>query len=284
MNTQHQSIYEFIDFRIFLTAYYRWRKENIRGYSHRLMASSLGFSSPNFLKLVMDGKRNISKEAIRKIAKGLGLNKQETEYFSYLVFFCQAKNNVDKNYYFGLIASQRANKNVVLIEQDKLEFFREWYHPAIREIVKGKKDPLDYEFLSRILSKKVTPAKIKKSMQLLKRLDLVRINAENSYEHSSPLLNTKNEVQPFAVRRYHKQILSIAQNALDEFPPEQREISHVTITISEKGFEQIKQRIQEFRDEILQMASTDHDVSGVYHVNFQLYPIAKGNKDAKQPQ
>ncbi len=269
------SLYEFIDYRAFLLAYYTWQKENVRGYSHRLMAGSLGFTSPNFLKLVMDGKRNLSKDALAKIATGLGFTKNETEYFSYLVFFAQAKTSVDKNYYFGLIASQRSNKNVVFLEQDKLEFFREWYHPAIRELIKDKKEPLDFESLSRILEKKVTPAKIRKSIALLKRLGLIQLNSDHCFVQSSPLLNTKNENQSFAIRRYHKQVLSIAQNALDDIPLEQREFSHVTVNISQTGFEQIKKRIQEFRDEILQMVSNDSDVGRVYHVNFQLYPIAK---------
>jgi uncharacterized protein (TIGR02147 family) len=269
------SVFNFVDYRVFLSDYYRWNKENTQGFSHRLMAQTLGFTSPNFLKLVMDGKRNISKEAARQIAKGLGLKKKETEYFCYIVFFSQAKTEIDKNYYFGLIASLRSHTNIASIGPDQFAYFGEWYYPAVRELIKGKFDPLDYNALSKAMNKKVSAVKIRKSVDLLKKLGLITLDENSSYQVSSPLLNTENEMQSFAVRQYHKKVLTCSQWALDETPPEQREVSHLTVKISRQGFGKIKKRIQEFREELLQLVSDDRAADGVYHVNFQFYPIAK---------
>jgi uncharacterized protein (TIGR02147 family) len=246
------------------------------------MAAKLGFTSPNFLKLVMDGERNIGKDSIPKVTKALGLNKQETEYFSYLVFFAQAKSDIDKNYYFGLIASLRSRRNVAAISEDQFEYFSEWYHPVVRELVMGKTEPLDYPALSRLVGGKVSPAKIGKSVQILLRLGLIKLDASNIYALSSPLLNTENELKSFAVRKYHKDVLAMARQALDDIPPAEREISHITLKISPRGFSNIKQRIQAFREEMLQLAAGDPEATDVYHVNLQLYPITKKNDhDAK---
>lgn len=269
------SVFNFVDYRAFLFDYYRWNKENIQGFSHRFMAKTLGFTSPNFLKLVMDGKRNISKEAASQIAKGLGLKKKESEYFCFIVFFSQAKTEIDKNYYFGLIASLRSHTNIASVGPDQFAYFGEWYYPAVRELIKGKHDPLDYKALSTSMNKKVSAVKIRKSVELLKKLGLVSLGHDTTYHHSSPLLNTENELQSFAIRQYHKKVLTCSQWALDETPPEWREVSHLTVTISPQGFGKIKKRIQEFREELLQLVSDDCAADGVYHVNFQFYPIAK---------
>jgi uncharacterized protein (TIGR02147 family) len=277
MSPKHLSVLDFIDYRLYLTSFYQVTKKNVRGFSHRLMASRLGFTSPNFLKLVMDGNRNISKESLGKITKGLELNKQEAEYFSYLVFFAQAKNDIDKNYYFGLIAAMRGKKNVASLSPEQFEYFSEWYHPMVRELVSGCKEPLDYDAISRRLRVEVSAAKLRKSVALLLRLGLIKLNEENTYVHSAPLLNTQNELNSFAIRHYHTEVLDVAKKTLETVLPDKREFSHLTIKTSPEGFAKIKKRIQEFREEILQIVVEEPGADEICHVNFQLYPLVEGS-------
>jgi uncharacterized protein (TIGR02147 family) len=275
MNTKKVSVFDFVDYRLFLKEYYRWNKTTTRGFSHRLMARSLGFTSTNFLKLVMDGKRNLSKDSLKKITSGLDLNKQEVEYFSYLVFFSQARTPIDKNYFFGLLAAMRGKKNIASLTPDQFEYFSEWYHPVVRELVAGKSDPLDFNTLSSGIRWNLSASKIRKSVEVLKRLNLIALDEQNRYVFSSPLINTDNELNSFAVRRYHKEVLNIAQKLIDEATMSEREFSHLTVKISPEGFAKIKQRLQDFREELLEMVSLDREALGVYHVNFQFYPITK---------
>jgi uncharacterized protein (TIGR02147 family) len=269
------SIFDFVDYRLFLKEYYRWNKTATRGFSHRLMAHNLGFTSTNFLKLVMDGKRNLSRESLEKITTGLDLNKKEVEYFSYLVFFSQAKTPVDKNYFFGLLAAMRGKKNIASLTPDQFEYFSEWYHPVVRELVAGKSDPLDFDALSSGIRWNISVSKIRKSVEVLKRLGLIALDGQRRYVSSSPLINTDNELNSFAVRRYHKEVLGVAQKLIDEAALGEREYSHLTVKVSPDGFAKIKQRLQDFRAELLEMVSLDRDALGVYHVNFQFYPITK---------
>jgi uncharacterized protein (TIGR02147 family) len=279
MRTHPSSIFTYFDYRKFLADFYNYNKTNTTGFSYRVMSECLGFTSPNFIKLIIDGERNLGKESLEKITQGLGLSKLEAEYFSYLVFFAQAKNNIDKNYYFGLLASLRSNTTITKVSPEQYEYFSEWYHPAIRELVTGRSAPLDYEELSTMLNEKLTAFQIKKSVELLLRLKLIFVNKSNQYEHTATILNTENEFKTFAIRHYHKQVLEVASSAIDTIPPEQRENSHVTLKISENGFSKIKQRIQEFREELLQIASSDAGVTDIVHVNLQLYPITKSKKN-----
>lgn len=267
------SVIDFSDYRAFLTEYFRWHKANERGFSHRAFSSRLGFSSPNFLKLVMDGKRNMGTESLPKITAGLRLNKQETEYFSYLVFFANARNAIDKNYYYGLITALRSRKNIDSVVPAQFEYFSEWYHPVVRELVAGLQEPLDFSELSSKIG--LSPLKIKQSLRTLLRLKLVILDENNTYVFSSPLLNTANELDSFSIRRYHSEVLKVAQGKLSTVPPAEREISQLTLKLSKEGFEKIKARLQSLRQELLQMASEDTGVDGVYHANFQFYPLTK---------
>jgi uncharacterized protein (TIGR02147 family) len=80
-----KSIYDYIDYRQYLHDYYLYHKTKDSEFSYRFLAKMIGFSSPNFVKLVIDGQRNIGKESLPKIIDALGLKKKEAEYFSYLV-------------------------------------------------------------------------------------------------------------------------------------------------------------------------------------------------------
>ena len=51
-----------------------FRKDGKRGYSYRAFSKAAGFSSPNVLKLVIEGKRNIGPEAVENFITALGLS------------------------------------------------------------------------------------------------------------------------------------------------------------------------------------------------------------------
>ena len=272
-------IYHYTDYRQYLRDQYVHLKATQRRFSYRAMSARLGFAAPNFLKLVIDGKRNLGRESIDKVTGGLELNRRESEYFSYLVFFLQAKDPVEKNYFFGLIAAMRARTSTTLLQADQFEYLSRWYHPVVRELVAKLSDPLDYDRLSARLGNMVSPSKIRQSVTLLLRLGLLTRTGENRYRQSAVSLNTENELNSFAVRQYHEQILKVAGNALHAIPPAQREIASTTLHLSKTGFEKIKKRLQEFREELLQIATDDTDPEYIYHANLQFYPLTGAAPD-----
>jgi uncharacterized protein (TIGR02147 family) len=182
---------------------------------------------------------------------------------------------MEKKRYLDLITAKRSQNKIARIMPNQFEYLSAWYHPLVRELIAGEADPLDYPALSHSMRHYATPRQIKSSVALLRRLGLARQDEDNRYVLSSPLLNTANELDSFAVRQYHIEILSVAQKSLDEIPPSEREFSQVTVSLSPSGFLRIKQRIQEFREELLQIVSRDKNTKEVYHLNVQLYPLTK---------
>src|SRR5690349_7504160 len=90
-------VYDFLDYRAYLRAFYEAEKARRPSFSHRLFSRVAGLRSPNFLKLVMDGERNLGDESIPKFVKGLGLGAEEAEFFADLVKFTQAEGVAEKN-------------------------------------------------------------------------------------------------------------------------------------------------------------------------------------------
>src|SRR3954463_10305239 len=84
-------VFNYEDFRFFLKESFYYLKTT-SAFSYRKFNLEAGFTSPNYLKRVIDGDRNLSSSSIPKCAKALRLNQQENWFFENLVFFNQSKS------------------------------------------------------------------------------------------------------------------------------------------------------------------------------------------------
>ncbi len=268
------SIFEFSDYRGFLRHVYEEGKKGQKGFTHRSMAAALGFSSPNFVKLVMDGERNLSHSATEKIITAFGFKKKEAAYFKSLVLFEQAKSTPEKNYYFGLLANYRSLSNTAEISTSQYEYYTNWYNAVVRELVVGLPENLDVKELGRCVHPHVSGKDVKKSIQLLKDLKFIKLDEEGFYQQDSPLLKANPKVQNLSIRNFHKKMGELALKALEELPTDRRNISSVTVKISPKGYQKLSERIENFREEIMALVREDSGVRDVYQLNFQMFPLS----------
>src|SRR3990167_7972541 len=92
-------IFTYRNFRDLLSDYYHTQKKQKASYSYKAFAQKAGLNSPNYLKLVMDGKRNLSHKNIKKFARGLGLDSHNIECFENLVYYNQAHEDDAREHY-----------------------------------------------------------------------------------------------------------------------------------------------------------------------------------------
>ena len=88
-------IVEYQDYHAFLSDYYEERKRT-SAFSWREFAKIAGFVSPSYLKMVCEGKTNLSKVTMGRVAQAIGLVGYEVEYFETMVQFGNAKNDEQK--------------------------------------------------------------------------------------------------------------------------------------------------------------------------------------------
>ncbi len=129
------AVYNYLDYRAFLKDLVEFRKQQDSKYSYRYFSGKAGFSSTNFISLVVKGKRNLTNGSISQIAKGLGLKKKEREFFENLVFMNQASTHDEKNYYYKRMMAFKPFTESSSIDKSCYEYFSNWYYPVIREIV-----------------------------------------------------------------------------------------------------------------------------------------------------
>jgi uncharacterized protein (TIGR02147 family) len=139
----------------------------------------------------------------------------------------------------------------------------------------------DPAWIGRRLIPPISPQQAQKALDLLLQLGLLKRDESGRLVQSDAFISTGDEVTSTSVANYHRTMIQMGAEALDRFPGPDRDISSVTMALSEKNFREIKALIQRFRKELLAIADQDQNSEGVYQANFQLFPLAKGAK--KEP-
>lgn len=272
------NVYEFLDYREFLRAAYDDLKQRQRGFSYRWFARRAGMSSPNFLKLVIEGSRNLTAQSAEQFAGALGLNTRETEFFRELVAFNQAATAAEKNAHFARIASYRSHKSVKRLEHNTFEYLSHWYYPAIRELVSCHGFHEDPEWIARQLRPRITAPQARKAIAALVKLGVLERDAEGTLRQGEPLLSTGPEVRSLAVGNFHRKMMERAAASIDTIDRTKREISGVTVALSAEGFEMFKAKIHALRAELLELSAEESAPTRVVQFNFQAFPLAEAEE------
>jgi uncharacterized protein (TIGR02147 family) len=268
------NIFEYLDYRKFLKDYYEERKKSDPGFTHRYIADKLSIDS-GYVTKIIQGDRHISTGIADRFAAFLKFGKRETEYFRTMVLFCKAKRHEKKNALFeNLISYNKSEKHV--LSQEQYALFGKWYNLVIREIIAYYPLKDDYAGLGKMIIPHISPAKAKKSVELLESLHLIRRNQDGFYEKVSPVWTTGEEARSIAVINYQKAVMDITKDAFDRFPQDDRYMSTLTVSISRREYDTIQNDIKALREKILSAASRCGHPDRVYQCNFSVFPIARG--------
>lgn len=271
---QMPDIFKYLDYRRYLKDYYRAKKEQKGStFSYRAFSKQAGFSAPNFLQLVMEGKRNLSDDGTLRFTKGLKLNREEARFFKHLVHFNQAKTDQERNRWYRQLSTSKRYREIREIEKAQFEYFSRWYYAAIRELVLLPDFKEDHEWMAKTLHPNITVKEAKDAIDLLLRLGFLKRNRSGKLIQAERNISTAREVHSLAVANFHRQMMKRAAESIERTRYDKRDISALTIAVSQEKFQEAKRRIQEFRRELNVLLSEDGEADAVYQINFQIFNL-----------
>lgn len=269
------SVFDHLDYRAFLRAFYAYEKERRAAFSYRYFSRRAGLKSPNFLKLVMDGERNLGPETVPKFIEAMKLEGEAAAFFADLVIFTQADSIADKNRAFERISASRRFRSARRIEGDLFKYLSHWYFPAIRELAGRPDFQENAAWIASVLRPKISTSDAQTALNLLLSLGLlVRDAASGKVVRGEPTLTTEHEVRSLGVRAFHRQMLERASDAIDTAPRELRDLAALTVCVSPATAALVKQRIHKFREELTQLCDADTTGTVVYQLNLQWFPLS----------
>jgi uncharacterized protein (TIGR02147 family) len=272
---QMTNIFEYVDYRFFLRDYFHFHKKHQRKFSYRSFAQQAGVSA-SLLKDILNGRQNLTIAAMLKYAQAMRLTEKEIAYFKALVQFNNSRYNEEKNACFGDMVQLRGRSAVKFLDVKQYEYFSQWYHAVVRELLVGGVADHDPAAMSAKIVPKVSPAKIRKSIALLNDLGLVFQNDDGTFSVTDKVISSEYEIQSVALKNYHREMLEKAKNALETFPSDKREFQGMTLSSSVETYGRIKERMRSFSDEILSMVANEKDRAEViFQLNMHIFPFVQ---------
>jgi uncharacterized protein (TIGR02147 family) len=121
---------------------------------------------------------------------------------------------------------------------------------------------------------RISPAEARRAVALLLELGLL-VRRGQRLERAADLVSTGEAPLGHHLVAYHRAMLARASESMDLVPRDEREISSVTLCVSRNMLARLKQRIVDFRHDLLQMAELEGPAERVVQINFQLFPMSK---------
>lgn len=267
-------VFAFDDFRAFLRAYYAHKKALGRGFSLRVFSRKAGLTSSNYLKLVMDGDRNLSGEMAERFASACGLQGSAAEYFVALVALGQARGHAERERAYAQLKAYRRFKQVHPLDGVYEAYHAHWYIPAIRELAARRDFRADPKWIASTLMPSITARKASQALTVLRKLGLLVEDESGALRQAHALVETPDRPLGHHVVRFHRAMMERAAEAIDLVPREQREIASLTLCLSSERLQKLKAHLARVRDEILHEYTADAAAKRVVQVNFQLFPLS----------
>ncbi len=266
----------FLNYQDYLKELYTNCKLLFGKYSYLSLANDLGFSSTNVIHLMVQGKRPLTLKSAVKIAEALGLVGKERLYFEAVVQYQNERDVRMRESLFKKIIAMRSEVLDGDLEKARLEFFSEWYHPAIYELIALEDFQGDSKWIADRLQHRIRPEQARKSLQLLELLGLIsQDSVTGKYVVHAYSLTTGDEVASIGVVRYHQKMIDLGRESITRVDESERDVGAITVSVSTECFERIKEEIQSFRKKMLAIADESQSKDAVYQMNIQFFPLTK---------
>lgn len=269
------TVYEYVDYRAYLRDHFEASKKLNRNYSYRYFARRAGFAAANFLQLVTQGKRNLGPAAVEQFCKALKLDGDESAFFANLVALAQAETVAARNRAFERVASNHRFRAARRLEGPLFEYLTHWFYPAVRELAARPDFREDPRWVAAQILPAITADEARAALATLEQLGLL-VRDHGRLVRGDPSLTTGHEVRSVVIPAYHRQMIERAGHAVDAVPPEERDVSALTVCVRASSLSDLKARIHRFREEMMERCDTDTEPERVYQLCIQLFPLSKG--------
>ncbi len=269
------SIYDYFDYRKYLSDYYTTEKAAKPHFSYRYFMKKAGFNSSGSYSRIVDGTVNMTQKLIPKYASGLGLNVKETEYFEFMVLYDRAKTAEAKQQIFDQMLTYLPNKTKRL-KNNQRDYYSHWYNVVIREslaVLSITDDTISD--MAYYLDPQIRTSDVKQAIKTLNNLGLIEKDCHGYWRACDSGLMSGCEIGPLHIHNFQFQMMDLAKESLGRFVRGQRSVSTKTFSVSSNAFEEIKKKIAKVHKDIEEIIISDENEGRVYQMNLQLFPVTK---------
>jgi len=273
----------YLDYRSYLADWYAFKREStkrdLRPYSYGVFSAAADIKSPNYLKMIIEGKRNLSEDMITKFSKALGLPKDAANEFRALVLFGQCTEPAERNFFLKELADIRMQQQVRAgeIDEQALDKMPDWIGWILYAALDQEGVDFKPEKLKELFRGKAHEAEIQEALKSLLRSGEIQQDEISGKLMKSPHSHeTREEIPAALVRKLQSHLMYLGLESLFQDSPSEREFGSLTLSLTKAEFEELRFKLRQIRKQthkdqaIKRMTSKGERV---YQLNLQLFPV-----------
>ncbi len=266
------NVFEYNDFRRYLSDWYEARHAEDPSLSKSEVCRLIGLpNSRNFFAGILQGNK-ISKTFLDRFIALLGLDTDESRFFTVLVKFNQAEESGERELYFDQLIALNRTPKTTLTERYR-QYYSQWHHGVVRALIAIIPFTQDYAALARMIWPPITPKLCKDSVKLLQDLELIQKEADGIWKPTQKAISTPPYAGEEYVRNYQLKCLDLAKHAIMHNRTMPQSISTNTLYVSAQGYQRIQKRIEKLRSEVRSLVHKDSDPADrVCQLDILLFP------------
>lgn len=265
----------YASYRDYLKDFFERIKTTRKSYSYVRLSADLGLSATNALWLTLNYRRDLSEGSARRIAASLEFTPEERQYFLTLVQHNNARRPDQRDVLMRELVALKS-KSMMAQPDDNLEYFAEWYHPVIRELVGLSDFKADPNWVNNRLTLKLLPRQIEESIALLVKLGLIVFDTSHDrYLPTGKQIYPDRQTSSMAAIRYHQQACDIARESVAAVPATRRDLNILTLSISDESAMEVSKILYEACEKIMAFEQNVKDKDQVYQVNVQMFALTR---------
>lgn len=271
----------YTDYRAYLNDHFEYRRfetrHQLRPFSYSDFSAAADIRSPNYLKLIIAGERNLSPDMCKKFGRALRLEKAELIEFETLVSYNQASDPLERNNALKNLSELRSQKALDAgdIDLETWEKVPGWLSWVIYALIDQTNIQFSIDHLKKVLRQKASEKDIQAAIDKLVASGDVRIENNIPFKNNKVISNS-DKIPAALVRKLQAELVYLGLESLYRDAPTEREISGFTIAMTDEEFTWVRHELRKIRKELqtkLMMAREKSSGKKVYQVNIQLFPL-----------
>src|SRR5262249_11234574 len=154
----------------------------------------------------------------------------------------QARTSPEKQARYEALASHRGYRRAQKLDVAQAAYHAEWFVPAIRELAGSRSFQPDPRWIAEQLLPAISVEQAEHALAVLLDLGLLVKTVDGRLIQAEPVVSTGPETSGVHIVAYHRAMMQRALASIDLVPKPGRDISSLTLRVSERGLTRIKQR------------------------------------------
>ncbi len=251
-----------------------FRRKTEPGFSVQIATRALRRVSPALVSLVLANKRKLTLDRADEFAKLLNLNPGERYYLrTWILRSEQSEKNSDRNLTGSGSLSGSANSNAHRKDVSP-HIFTDWLNLYVKDLFQFTAVQKEPARISAILNAIAKPNRVRRSLDFLLREGHLRRTMQGEIVTETQLSITEGQISSQKVRRFHKNALGIAKDAIDLYSSNERFTNTLIIPLSSDDYQELMALTTEFSERLKIFAESRKDApERLYQFIVNLSPI-----------